>query len=118
MNDKEGQNQEKQKRLRINYLVVVKNLPFILFLSLLALIYIGNGHYADKNMREINTTSHQLKELRWKYLSIKSDLMFRSKLSEVSKALEPVGLQPLDSPPRIIPLIREFKGKNEGIKIP
>jgi hypothetical protein len=89
----------KERRLRINYLWFVKHLPFILYLSLLALIYIANGHYADKTIRKINHTRHEIKELNWQYLDIKSDLMFHSKFSEVAKAVAPAGLKELDEPP-------------------
>ena len=93
---------KKMKRFRLNYEWIVHRLPFILFLSLLALLYIANGHYADKNIREINKTRSELKELHWKYLNVKSDLMFRSKFSEVSKSVESLGLKELDAPPIII----------------
>lgn len=95
----------KEKRFRINYHVIVKNLPFILYLSLLALIYIANGHFADKNIREINLTSRQLQDLRWQYLNIKSDLMFRSKMSEVANAVAPLGLKELETPPQSIKVV-------------
>ena len=32
---------------------VLKNLPFVLFVSFLALIYIANAHYSEKKVREI-----------------------------------------------------------------
>ncbi len=41
------------KRL-LNYQSIVKQIPFFLFLGLLAVIYIYNGHYADKTIRNIN----------------------------------------------------------------
>jgi len=37
----------------LNFQSVVKQIPFILFLTLLAVIYIYNGHYADKTTRNI-----------------------------------------------------------------
>ena len=36
---------------------IVKNIPFYLFASALAIIYIANGHYADKTIRKINSTA-------------------------------------------------------------
>ncbi len=89
-------------RIRLNYEWMVRNLPFILFLASLALIYIANGHYAVKNMRAMNKTNQQLKELRWQYLQVKSDLMYRSKMSEVAKSLAPSGLKELTAPPEKI----------------
>ncbi len=93
---------KKDKRFRFNYQLIVKNLPFILYLALLALLYIANGHYTDKNIREINTTTQQIQDLRWEYLNIKSDLMFRSKMSEVAKSVAPSGLKELDAPPAVL----------------
>jgi len=111
-NGKESQKKDdlkKDKGLRIDYLIIVKNLPFILYLSLLALIYIANGHAADKTIREINSTSRQLQNLRWQYLNAKSELMFRSKMSEVSRAVAPMGLKELTLPPQIIVVKEQTK---------
>lgn len=93
---------KKEWRLRINYQLITRNLPFLLFLAVLALVYIANSHLAEKKVRRINKLSKEIKELKWEYLSVKSELMFRSKLSEVSKAVEPLGLQELNAPPQRI----------------
>lgn len=82
-----------------NYRFIVKNIPFFLFLSLLAMLYIYNGHYADKLMRKIATTEKNIKELEYEYKSIKSDVIFRSKASELVKAVAPLGLRELTRPP-------------------
>lgn len=89
------------KRL-LNYQWMVKNFPFFLFLSLLAVIYIYNGHYADKTIRNINTVSKELDELNYEYKTLKSEVMFRSKQSELSKEVEPLGLKELTVPPVIL----------------
>ncbi len=76
-----------------NYNRVVRNIPFFLFLSLLAILYIYNGHHADKLVRKIATTEKNIKELEFEYKTVKSDLIFRSKASELVKAVEPLGLK-------------------------
>jgi hypothetical protein len=58
-------------------------LPFILFLSFLALIYIGNRHSAENNIREIDKLGKEVKELSWDFKTLKADLMFKSKETEV-----------------------------------
>ncbi len=93
---------KREWRLRINYRVLVQNMPYILFLSVLALIYIANSHLAEKKIRRINQLSKEIKELKWEYINVKSELMFRSKMSEVSKSVEPLGLKTLSSPPQKI----------------
>ena len=96
--------QKREWRLRINYRAITQNMPFILFLAVLALIYIANSHLAEKKVRRINKLGREIKELKWEYLNVKSELMFRSKMSEVSKAVEPLGLKELNSPPQKIEL--------------
>ena len=78
---------------------VVKNIPFFLFLSMLAVLYIYNGHFADKLLRKISTTEKNIKELEYEYKTIKSEVIFRSKASELVKAVEPLGLKELTAPP-------------------
>jgi cell division protein FtsL len=89
------------KRL-LSYQWIVKNIPFFLFLAVLAVIYIYNGHYADKTVRNINKVSRDLKELQYEYKTLKSEVMFRSKQSELAKAVEPLGLKELTRPPIVL----------------
>lgn len=84
------------------YQWIVKNIPFFLFLAVLAVIYIYNGHYADKTVRNINKTSNELKELQYEYKTLKSEVMFRSKQSELAKAVAPLGLKELTAPPIVL----------------
>jgi len=86
----------------LNYSSIVKQVPFFLFLALLAVIYIYNGHNADKTIRNINRTAQEVKELQYEYKSVKSEVMFRSKESELAKAVEPLGLKELLVPPAIL----------------
>ena len=86
----------------IGYRWIVRNIPFFLFLALLAVIYIYNGHNADKTVRNINKVSKQLKELQYEYKTLKSEVMFRSKQSELAKAVAPFGLKELTTPPIVL----------------
>jgi len=86
----------------ISHKWVVKNIPFFLFLTALAVIYIYNGHYTDKLILKISTTEKQIKELEYEYKTVKSDVIFRSKASELIKAVEPLGLKELTSPPVLL----------------
>ena len=89
------------KRL-LNYQSIVKQIPFFLFLAALAVVYIYNGHYADKMSREIAKTTKELKELQYEYKTVKGDVMFRSKQSELVKAVEPLGLKELTVSPVVL----------------
>ncbi len=94
----------------------VQHIPFILFLALIAILYIANGYYADDKIREVNKLTNQIKELRTEYISSKSDLMFVSKQSQVAKAVDTLGLKE----PVVAPMIIEMdttKTKKEKTEI-
>ena len=86
----------------LNYQSIVKQLPFILFLAVLAVIYIYNGHQADKITRNIDLLTREVKELKWEYISKKKVVMFMSKPSEVAKAAAPLGLKELEQSPVVL----------------
>lgn len=87
----------------------VKHMPFILFLGLIAILYIANGYYADDKIREVNKVTNEIKELRTEFISSKSDLMFISKQSEVAKAVTSLGLKE--------PVVAPIKIETDSIKI-
>lgn len=70
----------------------IKQVPFLLFLTLVALLYIANGYFAERKIRQINKINNELKELRSEYITAKSKLMFVSKQSEVARMAETMGL--------------------------
>ena len=86
----------------LNYQSLVKQVPFFLFLAVLAIMYIYNGHYADKTIRSINKTAKEVKELQYEYKTVKSEVMFHSKQSELVKAVEPLGLKELSEAPVVL----------------
>ncbi len=86
----------------LNYQSVVKQIPFFLFLALLAVIYIYNGHRADKTERAISRTTKELKELQYEFKTVKGDVLFRSRQSELVKAVEPLGLKELTTAPVVL----------------
>ncbi|MBI3137290.1 MAG: hypothetical protein HYZ15_01760 [Sphingobacteriales bacterium] len=86
----------------LNYQSIVKQVPFFLFLAVLAVLYIYNGHLADKTIRNINRTEKEVKELQYEYTAVKGELISRSKQSELIKAVEPLGLKELTESPVVL----------------
>jgi hypothetical protein len=89
------------KRL-FNYQWMVMNLPYFMFVAALTVLYIYNGHYSDNIIKDINKTGKDVKELQYEYKTMKSEVMFRSKQSELAKAVEPLGLKELTEPPYVL----------------
>lgn len=75
-------------------------LPFILFVVFLGMLYIGNMHLAEKNIRDIDKTTKEVKELSWDYKTSKADLAFKSTLSEVAKRADTLGIKESIEPPQ------------------
>jgi hypothetical protein len=113
-NEKESVNQLRPKHKRnirgyfdgtlLTRETVIKQLPYILFLAVIAIIYIGNRYQAEKIIRETYVLQREVKDLRAESISISSDLMYISKQSEVLKMVKEKGLDLIESrePPKII----------------
>ncbi|GHN01102.1 hypothetical protein WSM22_25910 [Cytophagales bacterium WSM2-2] len=92
-----------EKRLRLETYFEegfpVQYLPKILFVVFLGLIYISNTHYADKTVRAIDRTENEVEDLRADFTTLKSDVMFASKQSEVARRVKILGLEESLRPP-------------------
>ncbi len=75
-------------------------LPFLVFLAFLGMIYIGNRHNAENNIRKIDGLNKEVKELSWDFKTLKADLMFKSRQTEVIKKVDSLlGLKVSVQPP-------------------
>jgi Bacteriodetes cell division protein (FtsL-like) len=77
----------------------VQYLPKIMFAMVLSLIYISNTHYAEKTTRQINKAQTEVECLRADYTTLKADVMFASKQSEVARRVKEIGLKESSKPP-------------------
>ncbi|PSR52227.1 hypothetical protein AHMF7605_01165 [Adhaeribacter arboris] len=77
----------------------VKYLPYVLYIMVITLFYIGNTHYAEKTIRKIDRTKSETEDLRADYTTLKSDYMEASKQSEVARKVAPAGIVESSSPP-------------------
>lgn len=89
------------KRL-LNYQSIVRQIPFFLFLTALAVVYIYNGHLADKTIRNTIRSTRELKDLRNEYKSVKGEALLRSRQSEIREAVQSLGLTELKEEPGIL----------------
>ena len=86
---------------------VLGRLPYFFFLAFLLICYIGYGYYTEKTVKELYEVREEVKELRSEYITTKSELMFKSKRSEVVEATEPLGLKESTQPPEKIVVERK-----------
>jgi hypothetical protein len=81
---------------------VTSALPFVLFLALLGMIYIANRNFAEKNIRDIDKISKEVKDLSYDYKTTKAELAFKSTLTEVAKQADTLGIKESLQPPQKI----------------
>ena len=86
----------------LSYTSIVKQVPFFLFLSALAVLYIYNGHNADKTIRRMGKAANELKDLQGEYKFITGDVLLRSRQSELVETVQPLGLKELTEEPVVL----------------
>jgi len=77
----------------------VKFMPYIIYITLVGIFYIGNTHYAEKTSRKINKLQNEVEELRADYTTLKANFMKDSKQSEVAEKVKRLGLEESIVPP-------------------
>ena len=74
------------------------------------MIYIGNRHFAENNIRDIDKLGNEVKELSWDFKTLKADLMLKSTRTEVANEVDKLGLmEPIEPPKKIVITQGEFK---------
>jgi hypothetical protein len=82
--------------------LILKNLSFILFLGFLAVIYIANSRFSEKNVRQIQHLQRDLRELRWQFMTLESENMFNSRQSELAEQLKNQNFEAFGTEPKRI----------------
>ena len=80
---------------KLSYKGIVSNVPFLAFVVLLCVIYITNNQKTIEMQRELNKQNEVLKELRWKYMDIKSQLMNAGMETEIIRNSAVIGMKPM-----------------------
>ncbi len=81
--------------------IILKNLWYIIFLTILGAFYIGKRFHAEKITRESARLTREVKDLKAESLSTSASLMYVSKQSEVYRMVREkgLGLEELKTPP-------------------
>ena len=83
---------------KVYYRGIVNNVPYMAFLVLLCVLYITNNQRTIETQRVLNRKNDQLKELRWKYMDIKSQIMNAGMETQVIRNAASQGLKPIMLP--------------------
>src|SRR5688572_26968241 len=82
---------------------VVRNIPFLVFLTFLMLTYIGLGYYGSSRVKKIENLKSEIIELKSEYLSTSTELNMISGQKQIADSTASMGLsEKRDHPPRVI----------------
>jgi len=81
---------------------IFKNMGFVLFLSVLGIVYIYNAHKAEGKMRKIQELRKEVSDAKNQYQQIKSEIMYESTESQLEKELIKKDLKSNDDVPVVI----------------
>ena len=81
--------------------LILKNIWYVMLITFLAAVYIGNRFHAEKITRESARLLREVKELRAESLATSTNLMYASKQSEIFRMVKEKGLnlEELKTPP-------------------
>lgn len=79
--------------------MIIRQIPFMLFICLLIAVSIWNGHKVEKLIRNTDKLNKENKELRSEYINTLSGLMNESRQSVVARRLSSVQLNESKKPP-------------------
>jgi preprotein translocase subunit SecY len=68
--------------------IILKNIGFIIWLTFLGIVYIGNSYHAEKVARNINKLQREVKDLRAESITTAADLMYVSRQSIVEQMVK------------------------------
>lgn len=92
----------------------IKRLPFILFLTFLAILYIANRFHSEKIIRETIRLQKEVQELRTESSAIETELMRVGNYQDIKKLIDEydIDLQEPIRPPRKITIRSEADKKD------
>lgn len=79
-------------------------LPFLLYLCGLAIVYIAYGYFTESTVKQIYRVDAELKELKAEYLTSQSELQQIRQQSNIADAIKDLGLKESVTPPQKIVL--------------
>jgi hypothetical protein len=74
-------------------------LPKTLFVTSVMIFYIGNSHHAERTVRQIERLKVEVEDIRADYTTLKAEVMYASKQSEVARKTAHMEMEESLQPP-------------------
>lgn len=95
----------------------IRQAPFFFYVLGFAFIYIAINFYADKTLLTIERTKEEIKELRFEFVTVSSELIQFTQASNVKRILAEDGIKrPVTPPTKLIVTEHAQNRKSHGSK--
>ncbi|MFT6746199.1 MAG: hypothetical protein ACJAZ2_000537 [Glaciecola sp.] len=84
---------DKKRRLRVNDKFFFDQLPFVIFLTFIGVLYIANSYYVEGTVREMETIKKDIIEAKNEFVIAKTESSLMGQRIEVLKIVEVLGLK-------------------------
>lgn len=88
-----------KKWFGLNEKVFFKNLPFVLFLSVLGFLYITNTYFLEETVREMEDLKNKINDQNNEFVVTKTQVSLKGQRNEVVKKVEKLDLKESEKPP-------------------
>ena len=68
--------------------IIIQHIGFIIWLTFLGIVYIGNSYHAERIARETNRLQREVKDLRAESITTAAELMYVSRQSVVQRMVK------------------------------
>ena len=97
--EKESQKQAKKSGIRVNDRLFFDQLPFVIFLTFLGVLYIANSYYVEGTVREMERVKKRIIEKKNEFVIAKTRASLMGQRIEVLQLVDTLGLKEFTVPP-------------------
>ena len=84
---------DKKRRLKVTDKFFFDQLPFVIFLTFIGVLYIANSYYVEGTVREMEKVKKDIIEAKNEFVITKTESSLMGQRIEVLKLVEALGLQ-------------------------
>jgi len=88
-----------KKSFGLNDKVFFKNLPFVVFLTMLGFLYITNSYYLEETVRDMEVIKNEINDQNNEFVITKTQVSIKGQRNEVVSKVEDLGLMESKKPP-------------------
>ena len=93
------ENWKLKKWFGLNDKVFFKNLPFVVFLTLLGVLYITNSYYLEGTVREMEIIKNKINDQNNEFVITKTQVSIKGQRNQVVSKVYGLGLEESEKPP-------------------